>query len=150
MILTVNKPTNVDVKYLYIHCGGRLDYDEFTLESGNEKENFEDLFELLEKYPSLGIGSELYFKVDVDTGEVVNFPKGKSLDCYDWKIVDEGTYIVTDIYDNTIAKYRGYVPDFLGPNGYGDYFEFEIENGFIKNWKFTQENLEEIINYGKE
>lgn len=151
MKLLINKPVEVNAKYLEIFCGGRLDYDEFTLtyENGDE-EVYEDLFKLLENYPSLEnerCPDELYFKIDIDTGEVVNFPKGRSMDCYDWKIVDEGTYSVLDSNGNIIVSYRGYVPEFLGPHGYGDYFEFEIENGFIKNWKFTQEDFNEILNY---
>lgn len=48
-----------------------------------------------------------------------------------------------DSEKGTIKEYVGYVPDFLGPDGYGDYVEMEIDvkTGQILNWKCTAKDL---------
>lgn len=84
--------------------------------------------------------------IDVETGQVINWPKNSPHDFFDVKIVDEGEYILYDEIVNEIVRYRGYVPDCIGEGGYGDYLEFEIdENGYIVDWEFTKEDLEEFF-----
>lgn len=85
-------------------------------------------------------------KIDVKTGQVVNWPKNSPYDFFDVKIVDEGKYILLDKNDEVIAEYDGYVPECVGEGGYGDYLEFEIDSASnIPEWEFTQEHLDEFM-----
>jgi hypothetical protein len=91
---------------------------------------------------------EKYFvlKIDVETGQVLNWPKNSPFDFYDIKIVDEGKYLLLDKNGETIAEYDGYVPTCVGEGGYGDYLEFEIDSASnIPGWEFTQEHLDEFM-----
>ena len=68
------------------------------------------------------------------------------------KLVDEGIYVLVDSNIKQISVYRDYVPKCLeiDENGWGDYLEFTIENnGKIKNWSFTQEHRNEIMEMNK-
>lgn len=55
---------------------------------------------------------------------------------------------IENTHRGLIGEYDGYVPKFMGPEGYGDYVELEIdvETGHILNWnaeeakKFIEEN----------
>ena len=88
----------------------------------------------------------LVLKIDVETGQVLNWPKNSPHDFYDVKIVDEGKYLLLDKNDEVIAEYDGYVPDCVGHGGWGDYLEFEIDSDSnIPDWKFTQEHLNEFM-----
>lgn len=88
----------------------------------------------------------LVLTIDVETGQVVNWPKNSPFDFYDKKIVDEGKYLLLDKNGETIAEYDGYVPQCVGFNGYGDYLEFEIDSASnIPEWEFTQEHLDEFM-----
>lgn len=145
------KPIEVDVKYLDVFFGGRF-YPE-DLEINNE--SFEELDDIFNKYPSLkNINpdgyEDLWLRIDVDTGEVVNWPKTGMGDCYlhSIKIVDGGIYVLINSHGEHIEN-RGYVPSCLeiDDNGYGDYFEFTIQsNGKIKDWNFTQKHLDDLLN----
>lgn len=145
------KPIEVDVKYLDVFFGGRF-YPE-DLEINNE--SFEELDDIFNKYPSLkNINpdgyEDLWLRIDVDTGEVVNWPKTGMEDCYlhSIKIVDEGIYVLINSHGEHIEN-RGYVPSCLeiDSNGFGDYFEFTIQsNGKIKDWNFTQKHLDDLLN----
>ena len=84
--------------------------------------------------------------IDVETGQVLNWPKNSPYDFFDVKIVDEGEYILLDKNGEVIAEYSGYVPECVGEGGYGDYLEFEIDNASnIPGWEFTQEHLDEFM-----
>lgn len=145
------KQIEVDIKYLDVFFGGRF-YPE-DLEINNE--SFEELDDIFNKYPSLkNINpdgyEDLWLRIDVDTGEVVNWPKTGMEDCYlhSIKIVDEGIYVLINSHGEHIET-RGYVPSCLeiDDNGYGDYFEFTIQsNGKIKDWNFTQKHLDDLLN----
>ena len=147
----ITKPVEIDVKYLDVFFGGR--FYPSDLEINNE--SFEELNDIFEKYPSLKNTNpdgyeDLWLRINVDTGEVVNWPKTGMQDCYirDIKIVDEGIYVITDPNSKCINTYRGYVPTCLSidDNGWGDYFEFTIQsNGKIKDWNFTQEHVDELM-----
>lgn len=85
-------------------------------------------------------------EIDVETGQVLNWPKNSPFDFYDKKIVDEGEYILLDENDEVIAEYGGYVAACIGENGWGDYLEFEIDSASnIPGWEFTQEHLDEFM-----
>lgn len=88
----------------------------------------------------------LVLTIDVETGQVLNWPKNSPYDFFDVKIVDEGEYILLNTAGEVIAEYSGYVPECVGYNGYGDYLEFEIDSASnIPEWGFTQENLDEFM-----
>ena len=88
----------------------------------------------------------LKLEIDVETGQVLNWPKNSPFDFYDKKIVDEGEYILLDENGETIVEYAGYVPTCVGEGGYGDYLEFEIDSSSkIPNWEFDQEKLDELM-----
>lgn len=88
----------------------------------------------------------LVLTIDVETGQVLNWPKNSPFDFYDKKIVDEGEYILLDKDGVEIAHYSGYVPECVGCDGYGDYLEFEIDSASnIPEWEFTQEHLDELM-----
>lgn len=104
-----------------------------------------------EAYPAMfGIDRQgkQYFvlKIDVETGQVVNWPKNSPYSFFDIKIVDEGKYLLLDKNDEVIAEYDGYVPECIGEGGYGDYLEFEIDSASnIPEWEFTQKHLDEFM-----
>ena len=88
----------------------------------------------------------LVLTIDVETGQVTNWPKNSPFDFYDIKIVDEGEYILLDKNGEVIAKSGGYVAACIGENGWGDYLEFEIDSASnIPGWEFTQEHLDEFM-----
>lgn len=88
----------------------------------------------------------LVLTIDVETGQVINWPKNSPFDFYDIKIVDEGEYILVDKNGEQIARYSGYVPTCVGEGGYGDYLEFEIDSASnIPGWNFTQEHLDNFM-----
>lgn len=88
----------------------------------------------------------LVLTIDVETGQVINWPKNSPFDFYDIKIVDEGEYILLDKNGEQIARYSGYVPTCVGEGGYGDYLEFEIDSASnIPGWNFTQEHLDNFM-----
>lgn len=88
----------------------------------------------------------LVLTIDVETGQVINWPKNTPFDFYDIKIVDEGEYILVDKNGEQIARYSGYVPTCVGEGGYGDYLEFEIDSASnIPGWNFTQEHLDNFM-----
>jgi len=111
-----------------------------------------DSIEVIEQaYPEL-FGEDrhgkkyLALKIDVETGQVVNWPKNSPYDFFDVKIVDEGKYLLLDKNDEVIAEYDGYVPECVGEGGYGDYLEFEIDSASnIPEWEFTQKHLDEFM-----
>ena len=72
--------------------------------------------------------------INIDQGEVINWPKGKTLDMY-MKVCDSGTYtLFTDEYDLAAIR-RDYVPHSLVPGEYGDYVHLKIDaTGKITNW----------------
>lgn len=84
--------------------------------------------------------------IDVETGQVLNWPKNSPYDFFDMKIVDEGEYILLNTAGEVIVEYSGYVPDCVGHGGWGDYLEFEIDSASnIPEWSFTQEDLDEFM-----
>lgn len=84
--------------------------------------------------------------IDVETGQVTNWPKNSPFDFHDKKIVDEGEYILIDKNGEQIARYIGCVPTCVGEGGYGDYLEFEIDgDSNIPEWKFTQKHLDNFM-----
>ena len=105
------------------------------------------LKDLLEDCPGVGCGhiltgDTIFLEIDIDTGEVTNWPKNCPTDFHDIKIVDTGNYWLIDDNADLVVGYSGYVPNCLGG---GDYLEFEIdENSYIVDWSFGQEDYDEF------
>ena len=74
-------------------------------------------------------------KIDIDTGQILEWPKGKS-GRLAMKVCDEGTYTLYDTSWKQVARLENeYVPNKLLPGEYGDYVDLIIdENGKITNW----------------
>ena len=123
-------------------------HDEPVIFDGVEYASIEDIENT---YPGLfGKNSRgekcLKLEINVETGQVINWPNKSPFDFYDKKIVDEGEYILLDDNVETIVEYAGYVPTCVGEGGYGDYLEFEIDSDSnIPEWKFNQEKLDELM-----
>lgn len=73
--------------------------------------------------------------VDTDTGQVMDWPVGKS-GRLKMKVCDEGSYTLYDHNGSIVAKIENnYIPNDLIPGKYGDYIDLNIDsNGLITNW----------------
>ena len=86
-------------------------------------------------------------KVNVDNGQIVNCTKGVTAIVH-YKVCDDGIYTLLDENDNVIQEIESYVPNVfcIDDEGYGDYVIMRIDaDGFIKNWKFTQNDIISMI-----
>lgn len=79
-------------------------------------------------------GNSWNILVEIDTGKIINWPKGKDADVH-LKVCDSGVYELLDINQFPLAKIDdGYVPHGVVPGSYGDYVEMTIVDGIITNW----------------
>jgi hypothetical protein len=82
-------------------------------------------------------GSVWRIHIHMDTGYVVQWPKGVDAEI-GYKVCDEGIYKILNHDLDVLLKRDGqYVPDFLsiGDEGFGDYVYLDIDrNGMIRNW----------------
>lgn len=87
----------------------------------------------------LKVGDYWTLDIDVDTGQILNWPEGTAMDTH-YKVCDDGSYFILDSDFNEIEKFHEiYVPSVLYPKarGYGDYVILDIDkNGYIKDWNF--------------
>lgn len=123
-------------------------HDEPVKLDGVEYNSIKDIEEAYSELFGIDCQGKNYFvlKIDVETGQVTNWPKNSPYDFFDVKIVDTGKYLLIDKNDEVIAEYDGYVPDCVGHGGWGDYLEFEIDgDSNIPSWTFTQEDLDEFM-----
>ncbi len=86
--------------------------------------------------------------IDIDTGQIKDWPSGtKPLDLY-MKICDSGSYLLVDKSGAVVRAFKNdYVPDFI-PGEYGDYLDFKIDStGLITNWReyCTPQNIEAYL-----
>jgi hypothetical protein len=145
MILTVQKEVNVEILQVYLGCICQTFYDR-EIEFGKKK--FNSIKEWREGYPQIfnyydGQWTIMLY-INPDTGKVINWPKKCPFDFNNYKIADTGRYVAHTPFG--AFAYQGYVPDFLGAGGYGDYLTFEIdENSHIVDWKFDQEIFDEFM-----
>jgi hypothetical protein len=74
-------------------------------------------------------------EIDIDTGVILNWPKGTTADIH-FKVCDGGSYYLKDAEGNIVLKREDdYVPNQLIPGSYGDYIEMTIDvNGKIADW----------------
>lgn len=154
MELEVIRKVKVSPKTLFVYIPNYEDnvfhdltwYDEPVNLNGTEYDSIEAIEQAYPELFNTNSHNEksLVLTIDVETGQVLNWPKNSPYDFFDVKIVDEGEYILLDKNDEVIAEYEGYVPVCLGD--YGDYLEFEIDSASnIPEWEFTQEHLDEFM-----
>lgn len=148
----IMKPIDIDVKWLDVYPGGRVYPEDFEI--GDR--TFIEWDDIKKEYPELFDQSngEFMLRIDVNTGNVYNWPANVDGYFRTVKVVDEGEYVLRDENCNEIhtANYC-YVPECLQieDNGYGDYFEFTInEDGYINKWKFTQNDVDELMGVDEE
>lgn len=156
MELEVIKKVKVSPKTLFVYIPNYEDNVFYDLSWGEElvklnDEEYDSVEAIETDYPELfntnSRGEKcLVLTIDVETGQVQNWPKNSPYDFFDIKIVDEGEYILLDKNGEKIAHYSGYVPTCVGEGGYGDYLEFEINSdSTIHSWEFTQEHLDDFM-----
>lgn len=110
----------IDIKYVKVELPVRYDdedipYD-FPLRKG-----------------SMWVGT-----IDIETGGLLNWPKGESGEMF-MKVCDMGVYSLLDDEQEVLLTLEdgSYVPNHLLPprDGYGDYVKFIIDkDGVITNW----------------
>lgn len=149
MKATIIRPCEVNVRLLVAYLGD-IEYAMFGSEFVDDDSGIKTIEDLYRKCPNIECTCDgqnsIKLCINVDTGEVENWPKNVPMQFYDVKIVDTGKYELYDDKDNLIEFYHGYVPDCLGRGGYGDYLEFEIdENGYIVDWDFTEDDVKKFF-----
>ena len=86
--------------------------------------------------------------IDIKDGVIVNWCKGITAHAF-YKICDDGSYALLDDDHNVLYDVDSYVPSILAieDQGFGDYIDMVIdENGKIKDWNCTEDDLKSIIN----
>ena len=127
--LTIMHPKSVEVQYLRVCAEPR--YWENAVINGKEDVNGD--------LTPLCVGSNWCPTINIETGEVLNWPQGTIAD-FHFKVCDQGQYWLQDAEFKDVAKWRGdYVPnEFLcvGANGHGDYIILTVgADGKIKDWE---------------
>lgn len=75
--------------------------------------------------------------IDLASGQILDWPAGVVADIH-YKVCDDGSYWLLDEKMAVVAKYAGYVPDCLSPqgNGFGDYIILKVgADGGIEGWE---------------
>lgn len=140
------KPVNVEFDKIEIMAFIRH-YDDSSWEDINSENDW---------MPCKKDGSDLpgsaddYFRIviDIESGSIYNWPNDNKRYHVFSKVCDEFYALIRD--KNTgdiILNYEGYVPSFMAieNEGYGDYVDFIIENGKIRNWSFNIEHFNKML-----
>lgn len=165
MEVEVVKKVKYDVKFLYVYFDEmditEIDFDDphIVSECDGDLNAFVMYWSPLNAELFSDVYSGLCLKIDVDNGNVVNWPANVGGASFlNVKVVDNGIYVLTNSKNHEVNADLGmpldhqYVPKCLQivENGFGDYLEFSIdEDGNIKNWEFTQEDFDEILGIDK-
>lgn len=132
MKILINRPTEVDVKYLKMSVAVRYGEEDIP-KNFPFREN--DMWNVT---------------IDIDKGEILNWPPDAYVFAFQMhmKVTDQGTYELQDEKFQQIAiKEEDYVPHILPGRHYGDYIILDIEpDGKISNWeKVMVETLMEFF-----
>lgn len=157
MKTNVLKSSEIEIQYLEVCIRGILFPED--IEIGDKY--YDEWDEIKEKYPTLftstknsNNNTEFVLRINVNNGKVENWPENITGNFRTVKVVDSGIYILRDADKNEIYTHKYcYVPSCLqiDRNGWGDYFEFTInKDGFIRNWKFSQKDVNEIMSIENE
>lgn len=108
---------------------------------------------LRKDFPSLvNEEDEIELLINIENGHIENWPDGKTGNFRTVKIVDTGHYELLDVAQRKLRILDGYVPEFLSIEckGFGDYLEFVVDTkGYIRNWKFGDDELKETETWGE-
>jgi hypothetical protein len=116
MKFTQNIQREVDVQTIEVILPVRYDDEDIPYDASNR------------------YGNKWQAKIDIETGEIYDWPRGKTLDMH-MKVIDGGVYILRDSEGINIAERKDYVPHGIIPGKYGDYVHLKIdETGKITNW----------------
>lgn len=140
MKITVQRPTVIDIKLLYIDAYVRYPEDSML----NINENWID--DNNHEMPFL-VNNHWNIVIDIDSGKVLNWPNNTEAKI-SYKVRDEFNCKVIDNQGEIQIDYDGYVPSFMSIDdiGYGDYIYITIDaNGFIKNWNFSEEDATSML-----
>jgi hypothetical protein len=113
MKVIVTTPREVEAKTLHVEAGVRYWEDAHI----NGKEDAEG------KLIPCREGDMWKPIIDIDSGQILNWIKGRKADIY-FKVCDSGSYFIKDADGNTLLSIEDdYVPDIMSPKdaGYGDY-----------------------------
>lgn len=130
MKVKIKKSVEIEVKTLVVKAQVRYWEDsEINGESDTEKGD---------NVPCK-IGNIWNPEIDIETGVILNWEKGKTADIH-YKICDCCGFELKDEKGNVVhSEEDGYVPETLSPKerGYGDYIIMDVDSeGKINNWKF--------------
>lgn len=156
MILNVIKKTKISVETLLVKIPNyeesifdNIVYDDEDIIFNGKK--YSSTVDIKMDYPNLFTKNKyneecLTLIIDVNNGQVTNWPKYSKYDFYNKKIVDGGEYTLLSSDGEEIMSYQGYVPNCVGAGGWGDYLEFEIDdNSNIPDWSFGQNELDNLM-----
>lgn len=117
MKTVINRPTEIDIKKIRIEAAVRYEDEDIPYD-----------------FP-MRDGDMWIAEVDVDTGQIFNWPEGRS-GVVHMKVCDCGTYRLFDADGKEVAAIEGdYVPNRVVPGQYGDYIDLQINgSGVITNW----------------
>lgn len=127
--------TEVDIKTLQVKAGVRY-WEDATIDGVEDVDG---------NLTPCRVGDYWCPSIDVETGIILNWEKGKTASTH-FKICDDGSYYLVDDKENIVLSIEDdYVPSILCPkrSGYGDYIIMDIdENGKINNWDFNINDFE--------
>jgi hypothetical protein len=124
--------SNTELKWLSISAHVRY-WEDATVSKENEYQDIEDDEGNLIPCKRNGNWEPI---IDIQTGEIINWEKGKSANIH-YKVCDAGEYFIFDDKLNLFSAEDSYVPNYLSidGDGFGDYIILKVNSdGFISNW----------------
>lgn len=130
MKVKIKKSVEVEVKILVVKAVVRY-WEDSEINGENDTENGDNI--------PCKIGNVWNPEIDIETGIILNWEKGKTADIH-YKVCDLCGFELKDEKGNIVhSEEDGYVPETLAPKerGYGDYIIMDVDSdGKIKDWKF--------------
>lgn len=124
MIITVSKPTDMEVSSLKLNAGVRY-WEDGTVNGQEDHEG--DLI-------PMRCGDYWVIVIDLTSGHIANWPKGTTADVH-YKTCDDNSFELLAANGDVLAKTDGYVPGFFPGDHYGDYVIMKIDGeGRIEDW----------------
>ena len=130
MKVKIKKSVEVEVKTLIVKAKVRY-WEDSEINGENDTENGDNI--------PCKIGDIWNPEIDIETGVILNWEKGKTADIH-YKVCDLCGFELKDDKGNIVhSEEDGYVPETLAPKerGYEDYIIMDVDSdGKINNWKF--------------
>lgn len=138
MKVTINKPIDIEAKFLKVDAGVRYWEDSEINGVSDSQVPAIPCAEFIGEQHKILIGQDYRWRpfIDIDSGQIVNWEYGYQANIH-YKVCDDGIYTLLDNEHNEIIRVEGYVPSCMCPEdeGYGDYIIMNVDqNGFIQNW----------------